>query len=330
MDLYLVGWRKIVLVKLEKDMTNLFIQPNTRNNDWKEVLLAQSEGKKVILVEPDKVVLDFLSAEGVKFILVDPQHHGDATHSSAILMAAEMGYQSEDLLLIGGFKTDLDMLGAMALLTSEGKVLQERIDTIDSVDTGAFFGEWVPTQADNNVLLLISEEISDTKILGAMSADFKTPLNQKVAMMAAWLEGGEAPQQFKVQLLKEREELLKATVQILSGIKVVTCSSAGVSSLLYLDTEVAGEGRPFGLAFNPNFRGQGPKFSLLQFKNHYVNTTEFFARMNELEEAEGTWGGNPSLGIGGSPLGTTISAEVVAAELVNYLTDKGREYLIND
>lgn len=310
-------------------MTNVFVQPNTRSNDWKEVLLSQCEGKKVILIEPDKVAVDFLNQSGVTFILIDPQHHGSPTHSSAAKMAAELGYQGENLLLVGGFKTDLDMLAAMVLSAKEGEFSKERIDSIDSIDTGTFFGEWEPQAVDNNTLLLQSEEVSDTKVLGAMAADFKTPLSDKVAMMATWLEGGEAPQQFKAQLLKEREELLKAEVQILSGIKVVTCSSAGVSSLLYLDTSVCGDGVPFGIAFNPNFRGQGAKYSLLQFKNEYVDASAFFTRMNELEKAEGTWGGNPSLGIGGSPIGTTLPPEVVAGELVNFLTNKGREYLIS-
>ena len=335
-------------------MTNQFIIPNTRSSSWKEDLLAvceaamyevtegvlkgSKEAAKVFLVEPDKLVLDYLLSKKGEYtydnplgnmVLVDPQHHGTDTHTSAIKMALEMDYQGDNSIFILGFKTDIDMLGAVALLAYEGPFLSERIDIIDGIDTGSFFGEWKPQVADNNVLLLNSEEISDTKLLGAMAAHSTTPLDHKVAMMANWLAGGEAPQQFKEGLLKERQQLLEATVEVLSGIKVLTCSSAGVSSLLYLDTEVAGEGRPFGLAFNPNFRGQGAKYSLLQFKNEYVDASAFFARMNELEKAEGTWGGNPNLGIGGSPLGTTLTPEVVAAELVNFLTDKGREYLIS-
>jgi len=310
-------------------MANLFIQPNTRSADWKEVFLSQCQGKKVVLVEPDKLVIDFLVESEVQFVLIDPQHHGDNTHSSAAKMTVELGYQGDNLLVVGGFKTDLDMLTGMVLSSLEGAFIEERIDCIDGIDNCSFFGEWKPQQADNNVLLLTEENVSDTKVLGAMAADFKTPLVDKVAMMATWLKGGEAPQQFKEGLLKERQQLLEAKVEIFSGVKVVTCTSAGVSSLLYLDTEVTGKGAPFGIAYNPNFRGQGAKYSLLQFKNHYVDTTAFFNRMNELEGAEGTWGGNPSLGIGGSPLGTTLTPEVVAKELVNFLTEKGQQHLIS-
>ena len=45
---------------------------------------------------------------------------------------------------------------------------------VDGIDNGTFFGEWKPQVADNNVLLLNSEEISDTKLLGAMAAHLVT------------------------------------------------------------------------------------------------------------------------------------------------------------
>lgn len=313
-----------------------FITVNTRQEQWKESLWAQVEGKVTVLVEPDKQVLDFLRDMQHEFILVDPQHFGDSMkYTSATAMAAYEGgvslpsfETSKDIIFITGFKIDLDILGALALLTQEGPFLPERIDTIDGVDTGAFFGEWNPTAVDNNTLLLVDVEIADTKVLGAMASDFKLSLADKVTFMATWLKGGESPQQFKAQLLKERELLLQATTQVFSGVKVVTCDSAGVSSLLYQDTEVSGKGVPFGIAFNPNFRGQGAKYSILQFKNEYLDAPSLFNRLNELEQAEGTWGGNPALGIGGSPIGTTLSADVVANELVKFLTEKGRKYLM--
>jgi hypothetical protein len=313
-----------------------FLTVNTRQAEWKESLRAQVENKVTYLVEPDKVVLDFLKDMQHDFTLVDPQHFGGVNavsykgplFTSAIQMAGNMYVNNEaDTVFIGGFKVDLDMLGAMALLSQEGPFVSERIDTVDAVDNGTFFGEWNPQSVDNNTLLLTEVEVADTKILGAMAADFKTPLADKVAMMATWLAGGEVPQQFKAELLKERELLLQATTQILSGIKVITCESAGVSSLIYQDTEVAGKGMPFGIAFNPKFRGQGSKFSILQFKNKYLDAPNLFIRLNELEQCGETWGGNPTLGIGGSPLNTTLSPEVVASELVNFLTDKGKEYL---
>ncbi len=313
-----------------------FLTVNTRTPDWKETLWAQVEGKVTYLVEPDKQVLDFLRDMQHVFVLVDPQHFGEGDYTSAI-KAVQFNEQDPNAIFIGGFKVDIDMLGAMALLSNEGPFLEERIDVVDAVDTGAFFGEWNPSAVDNNTLLLVDVEIADTKILGAMSADFNTPLADKVALMATWLAGGEAPSQFKAQLLKERELLLQAKTEILHGVKVVTCDSAGVSSLLYQDTEVSGKGVPFGIAFNPNFRGQGAKYSILQFKNEYLDASKLFNRLNELEQTEGhssmssskgTWGGNPTLGIGGSPIGTTLSADVVATELVNFLTPKGREYLI--
>lgn len=313
-----------------------FLTVNTRTPDWKETLWAQVEGKVTYLVEPDKQVLDFLRDMQHVFVLVDPQHFGEGDYTSAI-KAVQFIEQDPNAIFIGGFKVDIDMLGAMALLSNEGPFLEERIDVVDAVDTGAFFGEWNPSAVDNNTLLLIDVEIADTKILGAMASDFKLPLGDKVALMATWLAGGEAPSQFKAQLLKERELLLQAKTEILHGVKVVTCDSAGVSSLIYQDTEVTGKGVPFGIAFNPNFRGQGAKYSILQFKNEYLDAPSLFNRLNELEQAEGhssmssskgTWGGNPTLGIGGSPIGTTLSADVVATELVNFLTPKGREYLI--
>jgi hypothetical protein len=49
-------------------MANQFIQPNTRSGDWKETLLTTVEEKKVFLVEPDKIVVDFLTEEGKKFL----------------------------------------------------------------------------------------------------------------------------------------------------------------------------------------------------------------------------------------------------------------------
>lgn len=327
-----------------------FITVNTRQEQWKESLWAQVEGKVTYLVEPDKQVLDFLRDMQHSFILVDPQHFGEVKavsydgplFTSAIQMAGDMYVNNEaaadgDTIFIGGFKVDIDMLGAMAILSQEGPFLSERIDIIDAVDTGAFFTEWNPSAVDNNTLLLVDADIADTKILGAMAADFKTPLADKVSMMATWLVGGEAPQQFKAQLLKERELLLQAKTEILHGVKVVTCESAGVSSLIYQDTEVSGKGVPFGIAFNPNFRGQGAKYSILQFKNEYLDAPSLFNRLNELEQAEGhssmssskgTWGGNAALGIGGSPLGTTLTADVVASELVKFLTEKGRKYLM--
>lgn len=312
----------------------IFITPNTRQQGWEQMLLDQIWGaKRLILVEPDKPVLDFLNQEGVEFTLIDPQHFGGGDFSSAIKMAESIVRSegpSPEAVFIGGFKHDLDMLGAMSLLSQTGGVWDSnRIEAVDAVDTGTHFGVWDPQSVDDNILLLQNMEIEDTKVLGKMASARRLSLEAKVATMATWLQGGEAPQQFKEELLEERKLLMEAKTEVLSGIKVVTCESAGVSSLIYRTTSVAGEGFPYGIAFNPNFRGQGPKMSVLQYSNEYVDTVAFFARMNELEEAEGTWGGNPKLGIGGSPLGTTITPEQAAQELVKFLTPKGEEYLMS-
>lgn len=312
-----------------------YIIPNTRQEAWQDQLINQLEGKEdIYLIEPDKSVYDLLKSKEIEFTLVDPQHIGgdsDGDFKAAISKAASLrsiNGPKANAIIVSGFKTDLDILGSAALITGASiNPLVDRINTIEKVDIGGFLSpEWSPEQVDDNVLLLQEGEIHPTKILGCMSASRSVSMEQKVAYMATWLDGGEAPNQFKEELIQERKKLLEAKVQILHGIKVVTCESAGVSSLLYRNTSVAGDGLPFGLAYNPNFRGQGAKFSLLQFSNKYIDASGYFTRMNELEEAEATWGGNPKLGIGGSPLATTITPEVAAKELRPFLTEEGLRY----
>lgn len=314
-------------------MSATIVVPNTRQEGWKETLKLQAENcSQVFLVEPDAPVYEYLKEEGIDFILIDPQHLGEGEYSSAIKMAE--AFRSNIMsgsLFVLGFKLDLDSVGATAVLLSDQPIKPERIEVIDTIDNGHWApSEWNPSSMFEDLILLSSEEIPATKIMGAALADRNPAIGPgaKVQFMLDWLQNDVLPEGYEEKVREERAKLLGAKISWPSGIKMVECEAAGVSSLIYHNTEMAGKGVPFGIAFNPNFRGQGPKYSVMQWSNEYIDTQKLWDVLNKIEGAEGTWGGNLKLGIGGSPLGSTLTPSQVAKAVSQCLTEKGETHLM--
>lgn len=310
------------------------VVPNTRMEGWKETLKAQGQtATKVVCIEPDKQVYEFLSTHFYVH-LFDPQHieAGVSEYSSAIQQAYASSINVSGALIVLGFKLDLDSVGATAVLLGGKKSVDaEKVALIDTIDNGTWASkEWDPTSLSEEALLMSSAEIPATKILGAALADRSPAVSPgaKVQFMLDWLQNGLLPEAYEQKVREERTRLLDAKVSWLSGVKVVQCQAAGVSSLIYHNTEVGGKGVPFGIAFNPNFRGLGPKFSVIQWSNEYINTQKLWAMLNKIEPAEDTWGGNPKIGIGGSPLGSALLESEVAEAVSQCLTEKGKLYLM--
>jgi hypothetical protein len=326
------------------DNNVVFVSPNTRQEGWREALLGR-EGT-FLLVEPDSIVENAIDIARRRFLLIDPQHIGIyAGRNSAVERACEdlpnglsatafayrvgklEGIDPLPLVVVLPFKVDIDFLGAVAILLG-GTALPERVQLIQDVDSGAVIQskEYDPGLADDNILLLSEDRISDTKLLAKMAQDFKTPPAKRIELMQRWLAGGEAPQEYAHALLQERKKLLEATVELIEGVKVIRCQSAGASSLIYKTTSHCGEGRPFGIAYTDDFQGKGArKISVMQTAAGYVSLEAFFAFMNsEYPEPElGTWGGGKnSQGIccaGGSPVGTKVSPEDAARALAQFV-----------
>lgn len=185
-----------------------------------------------------------------------------------------------------------------------------------------------------------SESSRPLAAIAAAVMDFKVPLTDRVLIMERWLLTGEEPEQYRLQVEKERLEMIDALET--GQIKYETRSNgrvAVVESTHRAATSVGYSLAPVVVALNPIFR-QGPigpykKFTICAFEAKFVNIKAALDELNSIEfgsdwqeqtalaAVEGRvlprWGGSPT--IGGSPQGVSsiLTVDQVVAVVEKYL-----------
>lgn len=228
-------------------------------------------------------------------------------------------------------RPDVDSVGAMAIfsLLSEGVDLAPATTRINLIATSDKFarGGWqgvkaLPTR--NNPWdegLATAESSRPLAAIAAAVADFKVPLADRVSTMKQWLLTGEEPEQYRVQVEKERLDMIAALES--GAIKYETRAGekiAVVESTHRAATSVGYSLAPVVVALNPSFK-QGPgepykKFTICAFEAKFADIKSVLA---ELATTEAGWGGSPT--IGGSPQGvsSTLTIDQVVTVVKRHL-----------
>jgi hypothetical protein len=262
---------------------------------------------------------------------IDPQHSGGDINRAAIeeaLVTTLPACPSE--VTLATVRADLDAIGSMAILNlrAKGESLEpamERINMVaiaDKLARGGWSPNPIPTRS--NPWDESSATAESSRPLAAIAAavmDFKVALGDRVATMEKWLLTGEEPEQYRVQVEKERLDMI--TAMETGQIKSETRSDgriAVVESTHRAATSVGYSLAPVVVAFNPSFKqGSGEpykKFTICAFEAKFANIKSALA---ELAALEAGWGGSPT--IDGSPQGvsSTLTIDQVVGVVAKHL-----------
>lgn len=252
-------------------------------------------------------------------------------------------------------RADLDSVGAMAILSLWLKggnfhpALVARVYFVAEADRFARGGYSGPKPLPTKDVPWpeggSAESSKPLAAIAAAVADFKVPLETRVATMEQWLLTGDEPTQYRTVVEKERLDLITALEggQIKCRIHKAGYwydSQSGVSSpTAQGGSEWISQGNialvesthraatlvgyclaPVIVALNPSFRFQGgdphKKFTVCQYTAEYVDLK---AALADLQKLEAGWGGSPT--IIGSPqgIGSTLTLEQVTEVVARHL-----------
>lgn len=287
---------------------------------------------------------------------LDPQHSGGSAEQAAIEAAWEILELSLPLegATMATVRVDVDSVGAMAALEIKAEERQNIQSTIEAgyFEEEARWSSHFQYESDKVAfwerLKLVAESDRFAKggwpgqkalptrenpwpegqtplaAIGAAVADFKLPLEERVALMRAWLLTGEEPAKYRASYEAERADMIRAleegriTARTAADGRVAIVESAHRAA-----TNVGYSLAPIVVALNPEFRFQGGephrKFTVAQFEAGYLDLRAAFAGLNELDGAatpENRWGGTPT--VGGSPQG--VSSILTADQVVEVVS----------
>lgn len=262
---------------------------------------------------------------------IDPQH-SESLSDTAAIQVAETAQLPPDGSRLVTVRADLDSVGAMALFEirrTQGLLdnlplevrqdIAKRIALIAQADTFSK-GNWpgprqLPSSANPWPDEIGTMESRELNPLAIAVSDFKTPIEDRVAIVRDWLLSGNVPQVFQERSIREREDVVRALengtikIQGTPGGKVAIVESSHRAALM-LGYCLA----PVVVATNPAFK-QGPeepyvKHTVAQYAAGHVDTTKL---LGILRAREPGWGGSPT--IIGSPQGfsSSLTSDEVAS-----------------
>lgn len=229
---------------------------------------------------------------------IDPQHSGGDAATAAIEVAVTWSLPPAKTTIVT-VRPDADAFGTMAVLAlrEEGVVidgsLAERVAAIAADDKTS--AEWKPSDD--------LETVTSLQAVKAMCFDHRRSVDERVALVRAYLETGTFPDIEAVsdRIRTERREHLAVVseVRLVGGIAVVESTSrfAVTAAYGYSDSDIV-------VAVNPAFRFQGGdahrKVTVCQARPGLADLKAVFTALSTIEPG---WGGSPT--IGGSPQGVS-------------------------
>lgn len=238
---------------------------------------------------------------------IDPQH-SENNENLAAIEVAETIELPEGEVTFATIRADLDSVGSMAIISlrQEGveitDEIRERVSKIADADKFNN-GPWPGKKTLPSLESPWGDDNEELGAIAASTADFKLSMQDRVEMMKQWIQTGKESEQYRMQVKKEREEIVNA---LESGeIKVETVADgriALIESKHRAGMQIGYSQAPIVVALNPEFGfGDAPKvkkYTIAQFENGFVDLKEV---KEDLEKLEPGWGGSPT--IIGSPQG---------------------------
>ena len=259
---------------------------------------------------------------------IDPQHSvGDATRA-AIEVARECDVPPEWATL-ATVRADLDSVGAMAVIAIRAELgelgfahartnlgIDIAIDKIADADKFAR-GPWpgrreLPSQDNPWPEGGAASETRDLAAIAACVADFKLPIEDRVAHMRHWFLTGEEPEVYRLRVEAERRDLIDALGEDRREIMVLEKADGRIAFVHSTHRAAMMIGycfAPVVVAVNPEFRlGGGDPHTKITIAAYSPEYADIKAALGELAEREPGWGGSPT--IGGSPQGVSSTIPV--------------------
>lgn len=273
---------------------------------------------------------------------IDPQHTDGNINLSAIEVALTTQLPEAGSTL-ATVRADLDSIGAMAIMSNRVEFGLDKYDPeneenyvsaikagfvkddekfihrlyavaeSDKFAHGGYPGP-KPLPTVEKSWLKDGNDWPETSAIGAVVADFRLPLADRVAMMGEWLSGGEVPTKYVEQVEKERLDLINALETGKICYDVIADKDGGadvavVETSHRAATMVGYSLAPVVIAYNPEFK-QGPgeaykKYTICQFEDKFIDLKAVREELNELEPG---WGGSPT--IIGSPQGVSSQLKI--------------------
>lgn len=312
-----------------------FIQVNNRNLSETVKAIYDCENYTIGFEVLEKEVISELNAN------IDPQHTGiklpfqeeavrNISCAKWVLQRMESIFPADITLCVLPSKLDLDCVVACCLYVNSEEIntwehngnedyqkllkLCEIVNHINTVDCGlgnVVGNEWNPNHQKQQLL----GEITWYQILSAYLADFKVPLEEKVAQIWLWLNNQSLTpfEQWERSVRMEALKQKQSTVT-LDPVPFVKSTARGATGMLYSVS-------PYGVCYNPEYPVKGgtiPKFTICEFTSgKYLDLQGILGEIGELESG---WGGNLSAGIIGSPFaGTQLSVQVVCEIVARHI-----------
>lgn len=250
---------------------------------------------------------------------IDPQHSSTRSSEAAIEAILRAPTPAPGSMLVT-VRPDLDSVGAMALLELRargGLSLSEdlafdvirRVKEIAAHDKFAN-GPWrgaqpLPSEQNPWPETAVQPNAKTLAALSAMVADFKVPLQDRVAAMMDYLVSGTVPADYEQQVARERANLAKALDRgeiAIEKHKVGDLDVCVVETTHRAATLVAYTQAPVAILVNPSMPVQGStpirKLTVCQYADGHV---DLGALQKLLSSEEPGWGGSRT--IIGSPQG---------------------------
>ncbi len=268
---------------------------------------------------------------------LDPQHTGGDASRAAIEDAIDVEMPPEGSTLVT-VRADLDALGAMGVfmirdqfggqlpdpsISEDLRARIAQVATADKFARGGYPGpKPLPTaESPWDESSASAESSRPLAAIAAAIADFKVPMEQRVAAMVEWLVFGREPASYRASVERERADMIAALQS--GAIRHETRADgriAVVESTHRAATSVGYSLAPVVVARNPSFKA-GPsepvvKYTICQFAAGFADIK---AALAELATLEAGWGGSPN--IGGSPQGvsSTLTIDQVVDVVAKHL-----------
>ncbi|GAA1817364.1 hypothetical protein [Nesterenkonia flava] len=265
---------------------------------------------------------------------IDPQHtDGDAgTAAVEVALTAELPPEGAKLVTV---RPDTDSVGSMAILEMRARGEEitpealERIQSIAEADKFAM-GEWPgvrllpskenpwPAEAAG------AEDREDQAAIAAAVADFRKPMEERVAAIEQWIKTGEDLPEYRQQVEAARQDMIQAIESGEISIDTVADGRIAVVESTHKAGTMLGYAKaPVVVAANPAFRVQGGephlKYTICAYTEEDADISGALAELRELEPG---WGGSPT--IGGSPQGegSQLHRDQVVRVVSKYVNDK--------
>lgn len=258
---------------------------------------------------------------------INLDHHGkEATAKTPSACEQAVIHNPPDGFIIGTVRTDADSVTAMAVIANKGVGRKINLGLVSAVGLMDRHGPKVEEQMHHDLVVAIARR----------AADFKVPLDQRVAFVQSCLDGTYNPDEIASLVEarnREYEEARKASkVETVAGGRI-----AVVVSTHRFATNIGYEMAQVVVATNPAMPviGEGGKPTGETYLKHTVCRwdsnvpLDIEGALQELQQIEPKWGGQENIKGSTQNISSVLTTEQVVSVVEKYLRSEPGDRLCN-